>query len=127
MTNQEIIRIYDYMITVYRNYKPQISREMDLIVWCNEFKDMNFEEVLSAFRTAMQESPVWAPNTQQIRDAWRIKREQARRRSPEQSFRDTHCGKNKEEWERLIVWEQSDERVKKFNEARERIKAICGG
>ena len=45
------------------------------------------------------------------------KRETARadleKRHPEQEFRDTHCGKDPEEWERDEAWRNSEEGKKK--------------
>jgi hypothetical protein len=127
MTRKETESMLRYMLSMYPNVKmteQQLAYSVN--VWAEEFKSDSCESVAAAFRLARAESPDWMPTVPKIQNAIRQIASTVRVKSKEQEFKDSHCGYSKEEWDKIIAWENSPEGAAKLVEYRKRLNEITG-
>lgn len=115
MTQNEIIELLQYANCVYpanRMTHEQITQIA--FIWSQDLQKHSAKKVGEAFKYAMRSSPDKMPSLPKILNAIDEIDMIPKPKSPEQEFRDTHCGKDPEEWERDEAWRNSEEGKKKI-------------
>lgn len=131
MTKQETESLLRYMMCMYPNDKMCKLSEQEFAervqMWSVEFANDSCASVGAAFRLARLESPVWMPTLPEIKDAMRTISARIVRKSDEQEFKDSHCGKTPHEWESLVAWENSPEYETTILSLKDKLARIFGG
>ena len=96
-------------------------------VWCSEFADEPREIVQQAFKLARQESPDWLPSIPRVQLAVSTIKSVLKKKTSEQEFRDSHCGKSENEWRACLDWQESDDGRSKIEQFKQRLKQIVNG
>lgn len=127
MTTNDVEILLKYALSLYPNVRWSESEFNDKVnVWANEFKNNSKEEVGKAFRLSMSNSPCWLPSVQmvkeEIKSVWRFKP-----KSREQEFKDSHCGKSADEWNKVDDWKKSDDYNKFISELKNRVCNLIKG
>lgn len=132
MTQSDSAAILRYANTIYpsaRMTEEQIIQSS--IIWANEFSEWTREQVFEGFKEARIESPDWMPAVPKIQAAIRklaLEAEMKKRlKTPEDLFRESHCGKSPEEWKRMNEWEASPEGAQKVKQYKQRLLEVIGG
>lgn len=115
MTQNEIIELLQYANSVYpatRMTHEQITQTA--FIWGQDLQKHSAKKVGEAFKYATRSSPDKMPSLPRILNAIDEIDMIPKPKSPEQEFRDTHCGKDPEEWERDEAWRNSEEGKKKI-------------
>lgn len=129
MTQADSALIIRYAMAIY----PSMRMTEDQIVqtskiWSNEFANNTREQVIEGFKEARMESPDWMPSVSRIQAAIGKLAEQSemkkRMKTPEDLFRDSHCGKSPEEWKRMKEWELSTDGSGKIKRYRKRLAEL---
>lgn len=100
-------------------------------IWQKEFISNTKEQVIEGFKLARSESPDFIPAIPKVQAA--IKRIafesdlKKRLKTPEDLFRESHCGKSPEEWKRMNEWEASPEGAQKVKQYKQRLLELIGG
>lgn len=127
MTRQETESLLRYMMCMYPNVKMSEQQFNSLVtIWAAEFENDSCDSVGAGLRIARLESPKWMPNLPEIRNAMRSISARICQKSEEQEFKDSHCGRTKQEWESFEKWEQSEERNEKIDSYRNRLSKVFG-
>ena len=127
MTSDDASMVLRYALSNYPNVK--MNDEMfsqSVATWQREFNDKSKEIVIAGFRQARIESPDFLPSIPKIHAAIRTIEARIKQKDPEVEFRDSHCGKSKEEWQRLKDWESSREGSEKIRQYKRRLLEIFG-
>jgi hypothetical protein len=99
-------------------------------IWQKEFISNTKEQVIEAFKLARSESPDFIPAIPKVQAAIkRIALEndlKKRLKTPEDLFRESHCGKSPEEWKRMNEWEASPEGAQKVKQYKQRLLELIG-
>jgi hypothetical protein len=115
MTAEETEKFLRYALSMYPNVKMTNQQFGTFVkIWTKEFKDNPRDVVAKAFRQAQSETPDWMPTIPKVKHTMQTIAAQVRTKSPEQEFRDSHCGKTPEEWEQMMSWKQSPEGAQKI-------------
>lgn len=129
MTQADSALIIRYAMAIY----PSMRMTEDQIVqtskiWSNEFANNTREQVIEGFKEARMESPDWMPSVSRIQAAISKLAAQSemqkRMKTPEDLFRDSHCGKSPEEWKRMKEWEASPDGSAKIKFYRKRLAEL---
>ena len=100
-------------------------------IWQKEFISNTKEQVIEAFKLARSESPDFIPAIPKVQAAIkRIALEndlKKRLKTPEDLFRESHCGKSPEEWDSMRQWESSSDGSKKVSAYKQRLLELLGG
>lgn len=127
MTRQETESLIRYMMCMYPNVKMSEQQFNSLVtIWAAEFENDSCDSVGAGLRIARLESPKWMPNLPEIRNAMRSISARICRKSDDQEFKDSHCGRTRQEWESLEKWEQSEEHNEKIDSYRNRLSKVFG-
>jgi hypothetical protein len=94
--------------------------------WQHEFNDKTKEMVIAGFQQARLGSPEYLPSIPKILAAIRMIEMRTKQKSPEDEFRDSHCGKSREEWQQMTEWESSREGSEKIRQYKRRLLEIFG-
>lgn len=115
MTQSEIFDLLKFASSIYPAQKMDES-EMTRVsnIWHSMLEPYPSEKVMEAFKYAMMENTRYIPSLPEILKAIDEVAMIPKPKSPEQEFRDTHCGKDPEEWERDEAWRNSEEGKKKI-------------
>lgn len=115
MTQSEIFDLLKFASSIYPAQKMDES-EMTRVsnTWHSMLEPYSSEKVMEAFKYAMMESTKYIPSLPEILKAIDEVAMIPKLKSPEQQFRDTHCGRDPEEWERVEAWRNSEEGKKKI-------------
>lgn len=115
MTQSEIFDLLKFASSIYPAQRMDES-EMTRVsnIWHSMLEPYSSEKVMEAFKYAMMENTRYIPSLPEILKAIDEVAMIPRPKSPEQEFRDTHCGKDPEEWERDEAWRNSEEGKKKI-------------
>ena len=127
MTKDDASMVLRYALSNYPN--ARMDDEMfsqSVVIWQREFNDKSKEMVIAGFKQARIESPDFLPSIPKIQAAVRMIEMRARQKSPEDEFRDSHCGKTKEEWQQLENWESSIEGAEKILQYKRRLFELFG-
>lgn len=128
MTIDETESLLRYIITMYPNVRKTEREFRDCVdVWFAEFKDETRDTVLQAFKAARTGKPEWMPTVPMIQCAISEIKSRICVKSKEQEFRDSHCGKSKEEWDRMVAWEKSPDGNRTISLYKEKLSKIFGG
>lgn len=132
MTKDDAIMLLKYALVNYPAVKIQGESFMQTAaIWYNEFIDCTKEQVIAGFKEARMKSPDWMPSIAQIRASMICieQRELMERKLKTQDdlFRDSHCGKSREEWESMRRWELSSDGSKKVSAYKQRLLELLGG
>lgn len=132
MTQADSAAILRYANTIYpsaRMTEAQINH--DSIIWANEFSNNTREQVFEGFKMARIDSPDWMPSIPKIQAAIRRIEFEAeakkRLKTPDEIFRESHCGKSTDEWKQLKDWELSPEGRRKIEHYKQRLLELLGG
>lgn len=127
MTRQETESLLRYMLSMYPNTKISEQQFQNMVViWTSEFKNETPKAVTDAFRAARVEYPDWMPTLPKIQHTLNAQAARVCAKSPEQEFKDSHCGKTQEEWKRMIDWEQSADGASKIKSYKEQFIKLIG-
>lgn len=115
MTQSEIFDLLKFASSIYPAQKMDES-EMTRVsnIWHSMLEPYSSEKVMEAFKYAMMESTKYIPSLPEILKSIDEVAMIPKPKSPEQQFRDTHCGRDPEEWERVEAWRNSEEGKKKI-------------
>lgn len=115
MTQSEIFDLLKFASSIYPAQRMDES-EMTRVsnIWHSMLEPYSSEKVMEAFKYAMMENTRYIPSLPEILKAIDEVAMIPKPKSPEQEFRDTHCGKDPEEWERDEAWRNSEEGKKKI-------------
>jgi hypothetical protein len=125
MTKDESVMLLHYALDNYPGVKMNdetFNQTVD--TWQREFNDKTKEIVISGFQQARIESPDFLPSIPKIQAAIRMIEMRAKQKSPEDEFRDSHCGKSKEEWQQMKEWESSREGAEKIRQYKQRLSKL---
>lgn len=125
MTRDEARKFIEYANTIYpsaRMTDEQIIKTSSM--WFMEFQSVPLEKVSEAFHMAQIESPNWLPSIPMVNNQLMRISSSTRQKSDEQEFRDSHCGKSRQEWEAMTSWEQSEEGKRMIDSFRQKINAL---
>lgn len=126
MTKQEAIKVIQFVNFLYPRQKFGDSQmEKTSVFLASQFPNDDVEDVIEAFRDASEYSPDWIPTIPRVQVSLRNIRA-ARPKTPEQSFRDSHAGKSREEWEAYERWAASESGKEKIAKYKARLKQILG-
>lgn len=125
MTQAEIFDLLKFASSIYPAQKMDES-EMTRVsnIWHSMLEPYSSEKVMEAFKYAMMENTKYIPSLPEILKAMDEVAMIPKPKSPEQEFRDTHCGKDPEEWERDEAWRNSEagqRRIAEMYEAFEKL------
>lgn len=127
MTKDESVTILRYALNNYPGVKMNDETfSQTAATWYREFNDKTKEIVIAGFQQARIESPDFLPSIPKIQAAIRMIEMRAKQKSPEDEFRDSHCGKSKEEWQQMKEWESSREGAEKIRQYKRRLLEIFG-
>jgi hypothetical protein len=125
MTKDESVMLLHYALDNYPGVKMNdetFNQTVD--TWQREFNDKTKEIVIYGFQQARIESPDFLPSIPKIQAAIRMIEMRAKQKSPEDEFRDSHCGKSKEEWQQMKEWESSREGAEKIRQYKQRLSKL---
>lgn len=127
MTQSEIFDLLKFASSIYPAQKMDES-EMTCVsnIWHSMLEPYSSEKVVEAFKYAMMENTRYFPSLPEILKAIDEVAMIPKPKSPEQEFRDTHCGKDPEEWERDEAWRNSEEGKKKIAWYHEQFDKLFG-
>ena len=127
MTKDESVMLLHYALDNYPGVKMNdetFNQTVD--TWQREFNDKTKEIVIAGFKQARIESPDFLPSIPKIQAAIKMIEMRAKQKSPEDEFRDSHCGKSKEEWQQMKEWESSREGAEKILQYKRHLLDIFG-
>lgn len=128
MTKDDASIVLRYALSNYPNAKMNDETfSQSVATWQREFNDKSKEIVIAGFKQARIESPDFLPSIPKIQAAIRMIEMRAKQKSPEDEFRDSHCGKSKEEWQQMKEWESSREGSEKIRQYKQRLFELIGG
>ena len=125
MTKDESVMLLHYALDNYPGVKMSdetFSQTVD--TWQREFNDKTKEIVIAGFQQARLGSPEHLPSIPKILAAIRMIEMRAKQKSPEDEFRDSHCGKSIEEWQQMKDWESSREGEEKIRQYKQRLSKL---
>lgn len=129
MTKDDSIMLIRYALSNYP--ATRMSEEAILqtaLIWQKEFISDTKEQVIEGFKLARSESPEFIPSVPKIQAAIRTLAAQAamnkRLKTPDDLFRESHCGKSPEEWEKMKDWESSTEGMQKIKQYKQRLSEL---
>lgn len=125
MTKEESKSLVEYIRSLYpgqRITEGELKKTIDS--FANEFSEVSCKKVLDAFYVAKEEYPGIMPSAPMLQKAMRTIDSRIGFKSEEQEFIDTHCGKTREEWARMVAWEKSPEGSAKIVEYKKRLAQI---
>lgn len=127
MTKDDASMVLRYALSNYPNTKMNDETfSQSVVIWQREFCDKSKEMVIAGFKQARIESPDFLPSIPKIQSAIRMLEMRAKQKSPEDEFRDSHCGKSKEEWQQMKEWESSREGSEKILQYKRHLLDIFG-
>ena len=127
MTFEETEMLLRYLLQLYPNVKMTEQQiKSNVVVWAREFKNDSKEDVASAVKIARIESPDWMPSIPKLQHALRMNALTIKRKSKDQEFKDTHCGKSFTEWSELCGWEASTDGSIKLKSYKKRLQQLVG-
>lgn len=123
MTRQDARALLSYAVALYPG-SWMTGQQVDVFcgVWAAEFADYDAEDVIAAFKTASRLSPDRFPSAPKVHEVLESSRMNVP--TPEQEFRNLHCGKSREEWESMKRWQESEEGQRRLAEYRDRVKKL---
>lgn len=128
MTKEESETIIRYAMMIYpslRLTEQQISNSAS--VWSCEFESETKDTVIQAFKLARSESPDWPPSIPRVQLALSTIKSVLKKKTSEQEFRDSHCGKSENEWRAYLDWQESDDGRSKIEQFKQRLRQIVNG
>lgn len=124
MTRNDTELLLKYMISMYPNVKMSEQQFSAMVtIWANELSNESKESVVSAFRSARLSNPDWMPTLPKILETISLS-SMSKRKSPEIEFKDSHCGKSQDEWEKMVDWENSPDGMEKLKSYKEAFKKL---
>lgn len=127
MTKDDASMVLRYALSNYPNTKMNDEVfSQSVLIWQREFNDESKEMVIAGFKLARIESPDFLPSIPKIQAAVRMIEARIKQKDPEVEFRDSHCGKTKEEWQQLENWESSREGSEKILQYKKHLLDIFG-
>lgn len=127
MTKDDASMVLRYALSNYPNTKMNDETfSQSVVIWQREFNDKTKEMVLAGFKQARIESPDFLPSIPKIQAAIRTIETRIKQKDPEIEFRDSHCGKTKEEWQQMKEWESSREGSEKILQYKRHLLDIFG-
>ena len=124
MTKQEAQLVIQYANFLYPRQKfADMGNEKASEFLASQFADATLDEVIAALRDASEYTPDWMPNIPRIQASLHTLRA-TRKKDEESAFRDAHCGKNRQEWEELRKWEQSESGKERLAQYRKQLRSF---
>lgn len=127
MTKAEAATLIRYMLTMYPTVR-MTDVQIDAMAhnWSLELAGVPCKMAGEAFRVARSKSPAWMPTLPMIQAAICAIEARARPKTPEEEFRDAHCGKSQAEWAAYEQWASSEEGRAAITQYKARLKALVG-
>lgn len=123
MTIEETEAFLRWATSLYPNVKWTTEQfAFNVKSWHKEFEKQPKAIVWRAFGIAQEKNPDWMPTTPRIKKA--IESITPRSKTPEQEFKDSHCGKTREEWDKLCAWEKSKEGAQRIRSYKEQFNQL---
>lgn len=91
-------------------------------VWTESMKEVSVSDARAAFTAASKCSPDRFPSLPKVLET--LDAMKRSRPDPDKVFRDTHGGKNPDEWREMVAWRESDAGKKRLTELRDELKRL---
>lgn len=124
MNSIETKQFLEYAMSIYPSARMSESLlDKTAKIWAAELSDEPLRRVIEAFKVARAESPDWMPTLPKIQAALDTL---PRKKTQDEEFRDSHCGKTRAEWEQYEEWANSDSGRHKIEQYKARLRNILG-